>query len=179
MIKTDPITVSADAVDELKTYVRLEAGEEDPLLFALIATAAAHGEAFTGQAFLQRGHVDRLRVSSAWQRLGATPVQAISLVTGVPATGGPFALPVSAFALDIDGSGDGWVRVTEPGLATRVDVSFTAGIAADWGSLPETIRHGVIRLAAHLHAVRDAPDDAGPPAIVAALWRPWRRMRLS
>ena len=178
MIRIDPITVTADAVDELKTYVRLEADDEDALLFALIATAAAHGEAFTGQAFLQRGHRDQLPVSNAWQRLGATPVQAISLVTGLPATGASFALPVSAYALDIDGSGDGWVRVTEPGFAKRVDVTFTAGLAAEWGGLPETIRHGVIRLAAHLHAVRDAPDDAGPPAIVAALWRPWRRMRL-
>jgi uncharacterized phiE125 gp8 family phage protein len=68
--------------------------------------------------------------------------------------------------------------VSDPGLAKRVDVTFTAGIAADWGGLPETIRHGIIRLAAHLHAVRDAPEDVGPPAIVAALWRPWRRMRL-
>jgi len=30
-----------------------------------------------------------------------------------------------------------------------------------------------------MFAHRDAPDDAGPPAVVAALWRPWRRMRLA
>ena len=179
MISISPIIVTADAVDELKTYVRIETDDEDTLLSSLIATAASHGEAFTGQRFLQRPHKDRLPVSSAWQRLGATPVQAISLVTGLPAAGAPFALAAAAYALDIDGSGDGWVRMTEPGLAKRVDVTFTAGIAADWGGLPETIRHGVIRLAAHLHAVRDAPEDGGPPAIVAALWRPWRRMRLS
>jgi uncharacterized phiE125 gp8 family phage protein len=179
MIRIDPIAVTADAVDELKTYVRLESDEEDALLMSLIASAASHGEAFTAQSFFQRGHVDRLSPSSAWQRLGATPVQAITLVTGLPATGAPFTLPVSAYALDIDGSGDGWIRITDPGLAKRVDVTFTAGIAPDWGELPETIRHGILRLATHLHAVRDASDDVGPPAIVAALWRPWRRMRLN
>ena len=179
MLSIDPVVVTADAVDELKTYVRIESEEEDPLIVALLSAAIRHGEDFTGQIFLRRAATDRLPVSSAWQRLGVTPVVSITGVTGLPLDGLAFPLPVSAYAIDIDGAGDGWVRVTEPGAANRVDVSLIAGVAADWPTLPETLRHGVIRLAAHLHGVRDAADDGGPPAIVAALWRPWRRMRLS
>lgn len=41
---------------------------------------------------------------------------------------------------------------------------------------PPAVVQGIIRLAAHLYAHRD--DDAGPPAAVAALWRPYRQMRL-
>ena len=179
MLSIDPLVVTADAVDEFKTYVRIESDEEDALIAALLATAIRHGEGFTGQIFLRRAMIDRLGVASAWQRLGATPVNGITSVTGLPAEGPPVLLPVLAYAIDIDGAGDGWVRVSAPGDAVRVDVSLIAGIALDWSGLPETLRHGVIRLAAHLHGVRDAADDAGPPAIVAALWRPWRRMRLS
>ena len=179
MLSTEPIIVTADAVDEFKTYVRIEGDDEDTLIAALLTAALRHGEGFTGQIFLRRAMIDRLAVSSAWQRLGATPVSSITSVTGIPPEGAAVLLPTATYAIDIDGAGDGWVRVTAPGEAKRVDVSLVAGIAVDWAVMPETLRHGVLRLAAHLHAVRDAADDAGPPTIVAALWRPWRRMRLS
>ena len=178
MYSIDPVPVAAEAVDALKTYLRIESDEEDALLAGLLTAAIRHGEGFTGQIFLRRSVTDRMAVSPAWQRLCATPVQAISSVTGLPAEGASFALSPPAYAIDIDGNGDGWVRVPSPGAAGRIDVAFVAGITADWEGLPETLRHGVLRLAAHLHAVRDDPRDPGPPAIVAALWRPWRRMRL-
>ena len=88
-------------------------------------------------------------------------------------------LPVAAYAIDIDASGDGWVRLTAPVATARLLVGYHAGLAADWPSLPEPLRQGIVRLVAHLFAHRDAPDDAGPPAAVAELWRPWRRMRLA
>src|SRR3546814_10878034 len=88
-------------------------------------------------------------VCSSDLRLRWTPVSAITGVTGVPAEGAAFALPIGAYGVDIDGNGDGWVRVTAPGAAGRVDVTFMAGLAPDWAGLPEGIRQGVVRLAAH------------------------------
>jgi hypothetical protein len=67
--------------------------------------------------------------------------------------------------------------VTQPGSAGRVEVTATAGLAPEWEALPEAIRLGVLRLVGHLHLYRDSADDRGPPAAVAALLRPWRRMR--
>lgn len=178
MYSIDPVPVAPEAVDALKTYLRIESDEEDALLAGLLTAAIRHGEGFTGQIFLRRSMTDRIPVSPDWQRLRATPVQVIASVTGLPAEGPGFALAPPAYAIDIDRDGDGWVRVPNPGAAGRIDVTFTAGIATDWEDLAETLRHAVLRLAAHLHAVRDDPNDPGPPAIVAALWRPWRRMRL-
>jgi hypothetical protein len=43
--------------------------------------------------------------------------------------------------------------------------------------VPEPLRQGIVRLAAHLYAAR-GEVEAVPPAAVAALWRPWRRVRL-
>ncbi|WP_375402055.1 head-tail connector protein [uncultured Sphingomonas sp.] len=49
-------------------------------------------------------------------------------------------------------------------------------LATDWDGLPAGIAHGVVMLTAHLFEARGR--DAAPPAAVAALWRPHRRMRL-
>ena len=61
----------------------------------------------------------------------------------------------------------------------RVVVSLEAGLAATWAGLPDSLRHGVVRLVAHHHAFRDRADELGPPAAVVALWRGARRMRLA
>ena len=71
----------------------------------------------------------------------------------------------------IDRDGRGWVRTRE-----ELTVRYRAGLAADWAGLPPEIAHGAAIMGAHLFDNRDAA--AVPPAAVAALWRPWRRMRL-
>jgi uncharacterized phiE125 gp8 family phage protein len=61
----------------------------------------------------------------------------------------------------------------------RLVVRFAAGMAVDWDTLPDGLRHGIVRLAAHLFRQRDANEVLpAPPAAVAALWSPWRRLRL-
>ena len=57
-------------------------------------------------------------------------------------------------------------------------VRYTAGLADEANGVPEAIRHGIVRLAAHLYQKREAHETAPPPATVTALWRPWRRLRL-
>jgi uncharacterized phiE125 gp8 family phage protein len=178
MAALDPVSPPDDAVDEAKLFARIEGDEEDALIGSLIATAIRQCEAFCAQILLQRNFVDRLSVSHIWQRVAVTPVVSITNVMGIPAVGAPFAFPVDAYAIDIDANGDGWVRMIAPGLATRIDVSGVSGVASGWGTVPEVLRQGVLRLVSHLYAVRDRSDDPGPPAAVAALWRPWRRMRI-
>src|SRR3546814_11907297 len=95
-------------------------------------------------------------------------------VTGLPAEGAVFALPIGAYGVDIDGNGDGWVRVTASGAAGRVDVPFMAGLATDWAGLPAAIRQVVVRLAAHTFAQREREGTA-PPGVLCALWRARRR----
>ena len=84
-------------------------------------------------------------------------------------------MPAGAYEIDIDAQGDGWVRVTDA-EARRVKATYRAGLAATWADVPEPLRQGVVRLAAHFYTGRDKGGDAGPPAAVTALWRPWRRM---
>jgi uncharacterized phiE125 gp8 family phage protein len=178
MLTIKPVALTVDAVDAAKTYLRLETDEEDASIAAFVAAAIAHAEGYLGQLLIERDVVERLSVSSSWQRLCATPVRSVSSVTGIPAEGAPFALAASAYKLDINRHHDGWIRFVTPGGAGRADVTYRAGLVPGWPDLPEAISLAVLRITAHLHAHRDAADDTGPPAAVASLLRPWRRMRL-
>ena len=51
-------------------------------------------------------------------------------------------------------------------------------IADDWADVAPPLKEGIIRFAAHLYADRGATALREPPAAVAALWRPWRELRL-
>lgn len=178
MVTEEGFDPGADALGDAKAYLRVVGAEEDELLARLLRTAGESCEAFTGKVVLARGFAETAATSAAWRRLARAPVRAITAVETVRTDGIAAALPVSAYAIDIDARGDGWVRVLEAGGATRVRVSYEAGLAASWSEVPEALRGGIVRLAAHFFSHRDREDGAGPPAAVTALWRPWRRLGL-
>jgi uncharacterized phiE125 gp8 family phage protein len=183
MIESEALALAPEAAAAVGEFLRAGGAGETALIAALTDSAADYCERFTGTVLIARGFAETLRPTGAWQRLERTPVRAIAGIEALPGGGPAQPLPPEAFAVDIDARGDGWVRVTGPTGATRVRVSYEAGLAADWASLPAALRHGVIRLAAHLYSVRTA-DGADsprlePPAAVAALWRPYRRLRLA
>lgn len=163
---------------EVKAFLRIGTSDEDALLAGLVRAAADLCEAFTGRALLSRMVRETLPASRAWARLGAAPVAAIEGIELLGADGGAVALAAGDYGIDIDAAGEGWVRLLVGLEAKRVRVSYHAGMAADPNGLPEALRHGIVRLAAHLYTQRDRLDDAGPPAAITALWRPWRRLRL-
>ena len=163
---------------ELKAYLRIAVSDEDALLAALARGAADMCEAFTGRALIARDVAEVLAAATAWTRLGAAPVSAILGVDALAQDGAPTALAATDYAIDIDAAGEGWVRLLAGSEAKRIRVAYRAGMAADANGLPEALRHGIVRLAAHLYTQRDRPEGGGPPAAVTALWRPWRRLRL-
>ena len=178
MLSAAPLSLPAAALDDAKNYLRVVGSDEDALLARLMRSAAELAERFTGRALIAREFSQTLRVTPAWTRLGIAPVRAIAEVEAMAADGTTSPLPLGAYAVDIDAQGEGWVRVPLPGSAKRVRVTFEAGLASEWQGLPEALRQGAVRLAAHLYTHRDDAAGAGPPAAVTALWRPWRRTRL-
>ena len=182
LIVTPPVLPPA-ALAELKDWLGITTAQDDAPLGQVLRAALELCEDFTGRMPLTATCEETLSITGGWQRLSVRPVQAIALVEGIPAEGPRFTLASAAYELDLDADGGGMVRVLSPGAAGRIAVRFIAGLAPDWAALPDTLRHGVIRLAAHQHLARDDARDGGasppPPAMVAALWRPWRRMRLA
>jgi len=163
------------ALAETKAWLRIETAGDDATLAALVRSAVGMAEDFCGQMLFVRAGTEVLSATTAWQRLRTCPVRSITAARALSVDGTSAALAADAWAMDISGDGDGWIRTVQPGTG-RVEVDLTAGIAADWASLPDALRQGIVRLAAHLFVERDNAVPA--PAIVTALWRPWRRMRL-
>ncbi len=174
----DIATSTPVALAELQAFLRLDPhGAEDALLAGFIRTASELCEAFIGERLIARDGTETLRGTGDWQRLSARPVQSIIGATGIDRNGVEQPLAGDAYLVDIDKDGIGWLRIMT-GDSQRVRISFNAGSAADWNGVPEPLRQGIIRLAAHLYSHRDSATDSGPPTAVAALWRPYRRMRL-
>lgn len=169
-----PATVPVDA---LKAYLRVVGSDEDALLAAALRSASELCEAFTRLALIERDVNEILPAQPSWARLSQAPVQSITGVSSVAPSGEIAALQSVDYAVDIDAAGDGWVRVIRSGT-TRVQVSYRAGQAADWNGIPEPLRQGIVRMAAHIYTHREGEEAGGPPAAVTALWLPFRRLRL-
>ena len=172
MVEGETMPVSAHALADAKAYLRVDGTGEDAGIAMLVGSATAVCEAFGGVTLIARTFEEALDAAGGWVRLSRTPVREIAGVTDARGA----ALPVEAYATDIDANGDGWVRLTAGSAPVRV--RYRAGLAESWGDLPAPLTGGVVRLAAHLWAGRGGAGDGPPPAAVTALWRPYRRMRL-
>ncbi len=180
-----PAPLSATALAELKQWLGINTTREDALLTSLLSSSLDMFESYTGirpvQALVEEiWPVHAALSNTGWQELSCRPVDAISSLEAIAASGARTFLPTDAYAIDLDADGVGRFRVTDPGDGTRVAVRFTAGLATRWDNLPDAIRQGAIRLATHHHRTRDdGAASTAPPAAVVALWHPWRRMRLA
>jgi uncharacterized phiE125 gp8 family phage protein len=160
--------------DAAKAFLRIGNGAEDAVMERLVLAALELCAAFTGRNPIRRTVIEQAPAGGAWVRLARAPVISIAGVERLLPDGSAAVLPAKDYAVDIDANGDGWVKAIGGG---RVRVSYLAGFADDWAAVPEALRHGIVRLAAHLHTQRDGGAGA-PPAAVTALWRPYRRVRI-
>ncbi len=166
------------SLGELKAYLRLDGTDEDAVLAGLLRAARGLCEAFVRQWLIQRGAVETVAAMPVpGARLTGAPVVAVSQAEALYGDGSSAVLGPERFGVAYDADGVGRVACLDP-AAVRLRVTYTAGQATDWNGVAEPLRQGIVRLAAHLFANRDAPDEAGPPAVVAALWRPFRQLRL-
>lgn len=163
---------------EAQAFLRLETGEEEAIAVGLLRSATELCEAFIGQAIIARTFVEIVAATGRWERLAPTPVRSMTAVERIDAAGNAQVMTADQYAIEIDSSGNGWVRVPAMTGFARVRVSGEAGMASEPNAVSEAIRQGILRLAAHMFSNRDGVGGE-PPAAVTALWRPYRRMRLS
>lgn len=173
-----PAELSGTALSELKHWLALTTPREDAALMQLLRASLATCEAFIRQVPIETGYEELHPAQAGWQALGLGPVRAITGIDAVASDGTRTPVAANQFLLDLTSDATGRFRLLGATGAAQLAVHYTAGIAADWDALPEALAHGVLRLAAHNFRARE--DDAGtmPPAAVAALWQPLRRMRI-
>lgn len=174
-----PAIVAGAALDELKEWLAITTPRDDAVLTSILHGALDMCEAFTGHMPLETLCEEVLPASAFWQQLQTRPVQAVAGIEGLRTDGTRFAVAPKDHAIDLDADGGGRLRLLRQIGTSRIAVRFTAGVTASWMSLPDGLRQGVLRLAAHHYTQRGAVGkETAPPAAVAALWRPWRRLRL-
>ena len=162
-----PPAAIAGAVGAARDFLRSVGDGEQAVMTQFAASALEIGEAFTGNLLIARAVEEAIPAATSWRMLAEAPVRAIDGIGDL--------LP-DDYAIDIDGDARGWVRVNQARVG-RVTVRYTAGLAIDWAGLPAPLAQGVVALIAHLYEDRGRATQ--PPAAVAALWRPYRRMRLA
>ncbi|MGB7407204.1 MAG: hypothetical protein WA908_01750 [Pontixanthobacter sp.] len=178
-----PADPGAAALDALKQWLAISTHTDDVALVTLLHAAIDMCEGFTGTIPLSLTAEETLPIRNIWHCLNARPVHAIIGADVINASGNRTPLPPDAYDLELDGDGTGRVRITTSDDGGRIAIRYIAGLAAEWAEVPEALRHGIIRLAAQLFRERDVEGETSasrvPPAAVAALWQPWRRLRVA
>ncbi len=175
-----PPSLAPGALDELKQWLAITTTRDDAALTALLRSALDACEGFTRQMPLEALCEEVLPATRGWHDLSTTPVQSITSLATLGADGTRTDLDPGDYLFDITAGGCGRINLLVSPEQSRIAALFSAGLAPDWGSLSEGLRHGVIRLAAHQYRERnDGGGDRSPPAAIAALWQPWRRIRVA
>lgn len=177
-ILTPPVLPAA-AVDELKAWLAITDMSEDDALEGLLRASIDLCEAFTGRLPLACLCEEVHTLQTGWQAILAEPVRSIEAAEIVAEDGTRMALEPGDYRAEITASAAGRFRILRGGAEGLAALRFTAGIAESWETLPASLRHGIIRCAAHFYHVRDHGEDEARLAAIAALWRGWRRMRLA
>ncbi|MEO0588991.1 MAG: phage head-tail connector protein [Pseudomonadota bacterium] len=174
-----PADFSGSALDDLKSWLGISRPKEDALLRDLLAASASLCEAFTGQSPLEQTVEETVPSETGRYALLTRPAQSLVAAHILNEDGSRIALDPAEYEFSIDHDFRACIEL-EGGLEARsIVVSIRAGIAPDWAAMPEALKQGIIRLAAFHYRDRETGRDAEPPASVAALWRPWRTLRLS
>lgn len=176
MLSVSPLIPDSAMLDGVREYLRLDYAHDDSGLDAILLAAINQAENCTGQILIQREARQMVSAGSDWQILSAFPVVSVQSVTGIPAEGARFALSPDAYVFEHGFDGTARLRVKQPGIAGRVEVVVIAGLAASWSALPEALRLGIHRIAAHSFEQRDGSGTL--PESALALLKPWRRIRL-
>lgn len=165
------------SLNEARGWLRMGASIDDAVVAGLVRAATGICEAFIGQWLVVRAAEEVVPLTGRGLLLGVRPVVAVDAVTLIAADGGEAALGASGWGAAIARDGSARLTIHAPGDAVRARIAYRAGIADGPNGIPEAIRQGIVRMIQHLHEARDGAGEA-PPAMIAALWQPWRRLSL-
>lgn len=166
-------------LNDLKQWLAIATAREDAYLEGLLKAALAMCENFIGQMPLVQICEEVLPASSNWLALRTRPVGNLIDVRALDISGARLPIGYDEREVQIDADGVLMLRLKRLPGPERIVARFSAGMAEDWTSLDAPLKQGVLRYAAHLYRERDGSGEATPPASVAALWRPYRPLRLT
>lgn len=165
------------SLNEARGWLRLGTTVDDAVVAQLVRAATNICEAFIGQWLIVRAGEETLSLRAGTARMSARPVVGVDAVTLIAADGEESTAVEGDYRLALARDGTARLAIDRAGDAVHVRIAFRAGMAEGANGVPEAIRQGIVRMIQHLHDARDG-TGAAPPAAIAALWQPWRRMTL-
>jgi uncharacterized phiE125 gp8 family phage protein len=175
------------SVAEAKAYLRVEHGDDDAIITALIAAARGHVEALSRRALL----VQRWRfVLDAWPANGRFrtrmgPLRSVVAARVFDAAGSAHSIDVATLVVDAAAdviASPSW-SMPLPGRASAgIELDVELGYGAAAADVPGALRHAIRMLVAHWYENRGlvAPGASAAmlPAGAAALIAPYRVLSL-
>ncbi|MDJ0979496.1 MAG: hypothetical protein QNI87_13295 [Erythrobacter sp.] len=176
---TTPADLSGEALDDLKSWLGISRAREDGLLMDLLGASLALCEAYIGKAPLEQTVEESIPASARATELSSSPVIALLAAEAMDENGNRSILGPEDYSFRIGAPQNASIEILQPINAEAIVVTIRTGIASEWGSVPHALKQGIIRLAAFHYRDREPGRSSTPPASVAALWRPWRAMRIA
>ena len=173
-----PAGLSGEPLAELKQWLAITTSSDDTLLVDLIGAAHAMCERFTGLVAYKSEVRERFAATGLDYALGVQPVLYFIDAKAIDHGLGERLLTEDEAGFERTGNDSGKLTLSASIPEPQIEARYYAGLSDEWAMVEEGLRHGIIRYAAHQYRERDAGPSEAPPAAVAALWRPYRRMRL-
>ena len=190
IVQTSPPVQTPVSLGDAKAHLRVDGGDEDALITALIETATAHIEHSHGLALITQGlTIIRDGWPDNWLvELPVSPLQSVTSITTFEADGGSFAFDAGHWFVDTAMRPPrivlhGTAPWPQPGRrANGIEIAVTAGYGDEADNVPTPIRQAVLLLVAHWFEQRELVSlGAGSqeiPSTVASLLGPYRLVRL-
>ncbi|GAA6192289.1 hypothetical protein NBRC116597_22090 [Phaeobacter sp. NW0010-22] len=191
LIEETTIPEVALPITQFKAHLRLGTGFaedslQDEILVSFLRAAVAAIEARSGKVLIAR---DFSLTLHRWRDRGGevlpvAPVRDVQQLVLVDAMGVETVLVTEDYRLEKDSqrprlrpAGSLFPMVAVGG---SIKVSFTAGMASDWGGLPADLAQAVLLLAAHYYEYRNETglSDGCMPFGVSSLIQRYRQVRL-
>lgn len=164
----EPVTLA-----EAKAHMRLDGGDEDALVTALIGVARGYLEHTTGLLLITRGmrlYLDRWPKSGI-VRIAHGPVRRIDAVTVYDGEGAPRAVALAGHRLDGFGRPARFWLADPPApgrCQNGIEIDFTAGFGDSGADVPDELKRALLMHVALMFSYRGAVAPADQPAAAPA-----------
>jgi uncharacterized phiE125 gp8 family phage protein len=179
---TTPPSAEPVTLDQAKAHLRVDTGDDDALITALISAARARAEWHTGRAFITQSWTLWL---DAWPCNGVIeiplpPLQSVASVTAYAPDDSATVLDAAAYQIDTVSSP---ARLTlKPNASPPVNlrrinaaaVAFTAGYG-DASAVPAPVCEAILKLVANFYVNRGDVTPVTPNEVLALL-APYRTL---